>query len=115
MHKVYRNSYCNIAAADAEDSKSGLFRKRNPQDVIPAYFETDGSSALLGKQRWRIVREDLWNSDLLSRPLYKRGWVFQGQSVQHNHRQRPTMKQNECSRPEYYTSPVARSSGIVQR
>jgi len=78
MHKVYRNSYCNIAAADAEDSQSGLFRKRKPQDVIPAYFETDGVSSLLGKQAWRVIREDLWESGLLARPLYKRGWVFQG-------------------------------------
>ncbi|KAF2855715.1 HET-domain-containing protein [Plenodomus tracheiphilus IPT5] len=77
MHKVYRNSYCNIAAADAANSKEGLFRKRVPQEVTPARFEGDGASPIFGRQKWRIMRADVWEHDLLSRPLYKRGWVFQ--------------------------------------
>ncbi|CBX93879.1 hypothetical protein IAQ61_003759 [Plenodomus lingam] len=77
MHKVYRNSYCNIAAADAANSQEGLFRQREPQDVIPARFEADGASPMFGKNKWQIIRGDLWEHDLLSRPLYTRGWVFQ--------------------------------------
>lgn len=81
MHKVYRNSYCNIAAADAKDSQGGLFRKREPQDVLPARFEADGVSAMFGRGPWRVLRHDLWEHGLLSRPLYSRGWVFQGENA----------------------------------
>lgn len=78
MHKVYRNSYCNIAAADAKDSAGGLFREREPFEVLPARFAADGISPTFGRKTWRIVREDLWEQSLLKTPLYGRGWVFQG-------------------------------------
>ncbi|KAL6711647.1 hypothetical protein ACN47E_004581 [Coniothyrium glycines] len=77
MHKVYRNSYCNIAAADAAESQGGLFRSRAPQDVLPAKLDCHASTTMFAKGSWRIVREDLWDHGLLQRPLYKRGWVFQ--------------------------------------
>jgi hypothetical protein len=80
MHKVYRNSYCNIAAADAEDSRGGIFRERNPVDILPGKYEGDGSSAMFGNKTWRIVPEDLWEAELLGSSIYTRGWVFQGES-----------------------------------
>lgn len=83
MHKVYRNSYCNIAAADATDSKGGLYRERDPYQALLARFEAPKGSLLFGKQRWRVVRGDIWEHDLLKRPLYSRGWVYQGQSPSH--------------------------------
>lgn len=81
MHKVYRNSYCNIAAVDSKDSTGGLFRDRKQHQVLPASFEGDGHSPMFGKQVWRAVREDLWEQDLLKTPLYGRGWVFQGEHL----------------------------------
>jgi hypothetical protein len=78
MHKVYRNSYCNIAAADSEDSRGGIFRPRNPADILPGKYEGDGSSAMFGTKTWRIVPEDLWEAELLESSIYTRGWVFQG-------------------------------------
>lgn len=78
MHKVYRNSYCNIAAADSSDGAGGLFRERKASQVLPARFETDGAFTSFGRRTWRVVREDLWEHGLLKRPLYVRGWVFQG-------------------------------------
>ncbi|KAF2798055.1 HET-domain-containing protein [Melanomma pulvis-pyrius CBS 109.77] len=77
MHKVYRNSYCNIAAVDSKDSTGGLFRERKQHQVLPASFEGDGNSPMFGNKIWRAVREDLWEQDLLKTPLYGRGWVFQ--------------------------------------
>lgn len=78
MHLVYRNSYCNIAIADSPDSTGGAFRTRNPDDVMPAIYQPKATSPLFGKQTWRIVPENLWDSELLRTPLYVRGWVFQG-------------------------------------
>jgi hypothetical protein len=78
MHKVYRYSYCNFAAADSEDSRGGLFRSRNPADILPGRFQGDGSSAMLGTATWRIVPENLWETELLNSSIYTRGWVFQG-------------------------------------
>lgn len=79
MHKVYRNSYCNIAASDSSNSEGGLFRLRTLDDVVLARYPLDGeilTGVLAGA--WRIVPEDLWDRGLLEHPLYGRGWVFQG-------------------------------------
>jgi hypothetical protein len=78
MHKVYRNSYCNIAAVDSSDSTGGLFRNRQAYHVLPARYQAEGKSPMFGNRAWRIVSEDLWNAQLLQAPIYKRGWVFQG-------------------------------------
>ncbi|KAJ8113757.1 hypothetical protein OPT61_g4182 [Boeremia exigua] len=77
MEKVYRNSFCNIAAADAGDSTGGLFRRREARDVMPALLEFTDESPIFGRRRWVVLRSDLWNQALLGRPLYKRGWVYQ--------------------------------------
>jgi hypothetical protein len=77
MHQVYRNSYCNIAIADSENSVGGLFRPRKPEEVIPVRYEANGKNPMLGAKSWRIVPEDLWDKELLQTILYTRGWVFQ--------------------------------------
>lgn len=79
MHKVYRNSYCNFAAAVSVDSRGGLFRHRDAADVIPGRYKGDGTSAIFGATKWRIVSEDLWETELLNTSIYTRGWVFQGE------------------------------------
>ncbi|KAF6807568.1 heterokaryon incompatibility protein [Colletotrichum sojae] len=77
MHKIYRNSYCNLAAAASKDSKGGLFRERNI-DILPASYKSlRGSSSRFNGGVWRILSSDLWDSELLGSPLYNRGWVFQ--------------------------------------
>jgi len=78
MHKVYRNSYCNLAAADSENSTGGLFRPREPADILPGRYRGDGRSAIFGTTAWAIVPENLWDTDLLGLSIYTRGWVFQG-------------------------------------
>ncbi|EFQ36728.1 tol protein [Colletotrichum graminicola M1.001] len=37
MHKVYRNSYCNLGAVDLEDSHRGLFGDRNCDVLLSRY------------------------------------------------------------------------------
>jgi hypothetical protein len=87
MHKVYRYSHCNLAAADCVDSHGGFFRSRNPVDILPGRYQGDGSSATFGSAAWRIVPEDLWETELLNSSIYTRGWVFQGkQSITVNRR-----------------------------
>lgn len=77
MHKVYRYSYCNIAIADSADSKGGLFRTREPDEILPGRYESNGMGKLdVGS--WRILNADLWKEELLGTKIYTRGWVFQG-------------------------------------
>ena len=78
MHKVYRNSYCNIAIADSYDSTGGLYRRRTAADMVPATHKADGKSPILGRKTWRLIPRDLWDAQLLDTVLYRRGWVFQG-------------------------------------
>ncbi|KAK7985778.1 hypothetical protein PG996_004982 [Apiospora saccharicola] len=81
MHKVYRNSHCNIAAADSSDGDGGLFRDRveDPdQQSVPVRFMTpSGGAALFGHRAWRVLHSDLWQDEVLGRALYSRAWVFQ--------------------------------------
>ena len=78
MHQVFRNAYCNIAAADSRDGTGGLFRQREASQVLPARYVASGESAIFGSSAWRIVPEELWEVQLLGAVLYTRAWVFQG-------------------------------------
>jgi hypothetical protein len=71
MEEIYRNSYCNIAAVDSENGSQGLFRKRSPEDLPPDVVKFDGRS-------YTFLRPDIWDQQVLSGPLYSRGWVLQG-------------------------------------
>ena len=81
MHQIYRYSYCNLAAAVSVDSRGGLFRERDPEQIIPVLFKAGSKSSMLGSREWRILPGDLWEDQLLQNPLYKRGWVFQGKDM----------------------------------
>ncbi|KAJ0300190.1 hypothetical protein COL516b_008541 [Colletotrichum fioriniae] len=76
MHKVYRNSWCNLAAADSKDHTRGLFRER-AAEVVPVRYESQQPSVTFGDRVWRVLPADLWDQDLLGSHLYTRGWVFQ--------------------------------------
>ena len=85
MHTIYRNTYCNIAAAASSDGSGGLYRPcdeqqpRSARQIMPTSFTTTKSSKLLGPGPWLILSADLWEEKLLrASPLYGRGWVFQG-------------------------------------
>ncbi|ORY06010.1 heterokaryon incompatibility protein-domain-containing protein [Clohesyomyces aquaticus] len=85
MHAVYRNSYCNIVAADSKDSTGGLFRPQRDKgsrtdcrrsDVLPSRYKSKAES-VLGEGEWKILHEGMWSDELLGAPIYERGWVFQ--------------------------------------
>ncbi|KAK3988910.1 heterokaryon incompatibility protein-domain-containing protein [Cladorrhinum sp. PSN332] len=97
MHKVYRKSFCNIAAADSGDGEGGLFRpkqskkeqegkennekgmrSRGREKILPKAVEfQDGMSDEQVKGSWYILQGDYWDRHLLDKILYTRGWVFQ--------------------------------------
>ncbi|KAK1985878.1 heterokaryon incompatibility protein [Colletotrichum cereale] len=78
MHKVYRNSFCNIAAADSRNHTEGLFRPRRPSGFAPVHYAARAApSRVFGDTVWRVLEHDHWDRGLLSRHLYTRGWVFQ--------------------------------------
>ncbi|KAB2570796.1 hypothetical protein DBV05_g10536 [Lasiodiplodia theobromae] len=84
MHQVYRNSYCNIAAADSADAEGGLFRERGEKvgrdgggSVTYKAARGEEADAVFGDRTWRVVSGDIWQTELLGTPLYARAWVFQ--------------------------------------
>ncbi|KAI5928600.1 heterokaryon incompatibility protein-domain-containing protein [Camillea tinctor] len=80
MHLVYRNSYCNIAAADSGDCNGGLFRDREEHLdlIVPSrYVPSEHDQTLFQKHKWQVVSGELWRGDLLQSVLYSRGWIFQ--------------------------------------
>lgn len=85
MDKVYRNSYCNIAAADSRDSRGGLFRDRKADHILPTRYMAGRKSTMFGHEAWRIFPENLWDTQLLHMALYGRAWVFQGTSKTATH------------------------------
>lgn len=76
MERVYGNSYLNFAAMASTDGRGGLFRDRRPTSLSPAAI--DAQSEMLNG-RYGIVRQDFWEGNILDEPLYRRGWVFQGE------------------------------------
>ncbi|KAI4660778.1 uncharacterized protein J4E79_005346 [Alternaria viburni] len=77
MHKVYRYSHCNIVAADSRNAHGGLFKTRNPHEILPVTYQGTNARHHLGEKSWTIVPADLWEMELLSSVIYGRAWVFQ--------------------------------------
>jgi hypothetical protein len=82
MHEIYKNSYCNISATAATDSKKGLFATREPHllwedeinlntEEIPGYT----TSELI--QRCKILDLAFWERNVDDAPVNRRAWVLQ--------------------------------------
>ncbi|KAK8042837.1 hypothetical protein PG994_013320 [Apiospora phragmitis] len=76
MHLVYRNSYCNLAAAASSDCQGGLFRDRKEVHNFGRDIIETSEKSLFGKGRWRIFSSEYWSDQLLMEPLYCRGWLI---------------------------------------
>jgi hypothetical protein len=50
MHKVYRYSYCNAVAADSMHAYGGLFKRREPQDILPVEYSGTGANLNLERE-----------------------------------------------------------------
>ncbi|PVH67871.1 HET-domain-containing protein [Cadophora sp. DSE1049] len=78
MGTVYSNSYCNIAAMDAEDSLGQCFFKRQARDVRPheVIVEWHGN----GPMPFYLIDERSMETGFSEdKPLSKRAWVLQEQ------------------------------------
>jgi hypothetical protein len=77
MLQVYRNSFCNLAAADTSSAHDGMLRLRYPEQLLDAEFQGRPNSTIFGNGIWRVVPKALWDEQVLSATLNTRGWVFQ--------------------------------------
>ena len=79
MDKVYLNSYCNLSAADANDSTEGLFRPRQSHLCGPINFKADLSCAGPDSEPADYVLHEgiFWRRHVLDAQLNSRGWVLQ--------------------------------------
>lgn len=75
MAEVYGNSYCNIAASNARNSREGLFRRRTASGLAPSTVRLQWRGE---DMECKLIREDYWLGEVLSEPLYGRAWVLQG-------------------------------------
>lgn len=113
MRQVYRNSFCNLAAAVSINWEGGLFRERN-SNVLPVRYAPKSSLKRFSGQNWRILPSDLWDKDLLGSHLYTRGWVFQGIFLSQASLRRSNIgNQNECCPLACSSSAATRSSGTA--
>jgi Heterokaryon incompatibility protein (HET) len=79
INKVYRHSFCNIAAAASVDSHSGCFFPREP-DSMPALLAPYEVLC-----RWKggnvvpylLTIENMWELEVEQSPLHREGWVLQ--------------------------------------
>ncbi|EON63577.1 hypothetical protein W97_02805 [Coniosporium apollinis CBS 100218] len=71
MEAVYRNSACNIAAADASNGTEGCLYPRNPRWIVPVKIPVRGTSRRSPK--YLANQTNLFSSHT----LYSRGWVLQ--------------------------------------
>jgi hypothetical protein len=79
MNKVYRHSFCNIAAAASVDCNSGCFFPREP-DSMPALLAPyeilcrwKGSNEV----PYLLTIHNMWEVEVEQSPLNRRGWVLQ--------------------------------------
>ena len=104
MGNVYRYGWCNIAATEAKDGKSGLFVDRNDNEVDaikPKVFKVAPKSLIgratsalwdkihgvhnrgeiasgrLSPGSWTAIEKGLWDRNITKSELLKRGWVLQ--------------------------------------
>lgn len=79
MYKVYSFCYLNIAAADAENSTHGLFRRgKAPPSVsqIVRIVQEDGNQVDVS-QDYGLFDHTFWVTNVTHSTLNKRGWVMQ--------------------------------------
>lgn len=94
MYQIYRNSYCNISATAATDSKKGLYNKidRDPQllweeqinlniDGIPGARPKQKLTQEIGLEvpirRCKILDLSFWDREVEDAPVNRRAWVLQ--------------------------------------
>jgi hypothetical protein len=73
MHEVYGNATLSLAAVSGMNNEQGLYRVRSTSGASPATASIHWTSPSLD---CLVVREDFWQGEILSEPLYRRGWCL---------------------------------------
>ena len=74
MMEVYRNSHCNIAAADASYSEQGCFFYRDLSLIPPITVETRWNNFARNRS-YHVHPSTSWTPHLEKSPLNRRAWV----------------------------------------
>jgi hypothetical protein len=78
MGDVYRNSFCNISATAAVDSRTGCFLERDPLLAQICMVRINPSSDLASNSKvYELAPPRLWDSQVTRAPLNHRAWVVQ--------------------------------------
>lgn len=79
MNKVYRHSFCNIAAAASVDSQSGCFFPREPSSMpaLLAPYEILCKWKGGNEVPYLLTILNMWEVEVEQSPLNRRGWVLQ--------------------------------------
>ncbi|KAJ5240348.1 uncharacterized protein N7469_001939 [Penicillium citrinum] len=75
MEDVYSNSRLNIMATASQNSHEGLFRSRDPKHLALCIVESQWVNAT--NDRFIILQDEMWQTEMTSAPLNQRGWVLQ--------------------------------------
>ncbi|CEI59924.1 hypothetical protein FVEN_g8270 [Fusarium venenatum] len=75
MEDVYSNSRLNIMATASRNSHEGLFRSRDPKHLALCIVESQWTDA--ANDRFSIVQDEMWRTEMTNAPLNQRGWVLQ--------------------------------------
>jgi len=78
MSAVYSNAYCITAAAASTEPNDSLFRKRNPEDILPGLAEVNtkqGDISIRGF--FLLITHKSWQRELQASVLQSRGWCSQ--------------------------------------
>lgn len=71
MHLIYRNSYCNIAAASSLDAREGVLQYQRPMWLSPEIVPFRGDL-------YRMTTANYFEDEIKKSPLARRAWVQQG-------------------------------------
>jgi hypothetical protein len=75
MGDIYQNSWCNIAATAALDSRDGCFRERHPLSVRQCHVEANWK--FQPKQTFSCASFEGWDTSVGNTLLLRRAWVVQ--------------------------------------
>jgi hypothetical protein len=75
MHRIYSNSFCNIAATGASHNEHGCFFDRSPTAVEPCHADVRWG----GTEQFKhlLINQDYWLDGVADAPLNRRAWVVQ--------------------------------------
>lgn len=79
MNKVYRHSFCNIAAAASVNSHGGCFFPREPDSMSALFTPYEVLCRWKGSNvvPYLLTIENMWELEVEQSPLHRRGWVLQ--------------------------------------